>query len=332
MKIVLLISLIIYSQAPAVAQQVFKCGNTYSDAPCAANTKPIEIKPALGYDCSKFENKYSSVCQKEKRQVYKTAVTPSIKKLSSESIHSIKNDSSWAAPYPSGASKLPPNYVGLDGNKTFQLFKSKSQSLKKNEFEKDEEFKIRIQNVDLSPLSSNVEYAFPFEIRINYDANNERYIIENIFDSKSHSTEGELVLFKITPLERDLNNYIGSNAFGVTANVTNINSTYFSIAFPLKSAFLKQLFTKSSINSDYFFSDKFPLPIDKAKDLDKKNIEALLIGEFTNVEIINNISGVAPTLSRPQGFTTIQNAVPFKPTQIIYYVKQTGEILSRKAL
>lgn len=48
---------------PAFAQTLYKCGNTFSQTPCATDAKKIEVKPAAGIDCSDYKNMFSDACR-----------------------------------------------------------------------------------------------------------------------------------------------------------------------------------------------------------------------------------------------------------------------------
>lgn len=327
---------------PTFAQQAYKCNNIYSQTPCAPDAKKIEIKPALGVDCSQYEHKYSNSCQGEssfndsshtsKSQASNTSKFP-IKQLSNEEIILIEKEFPWARPYPIDASRLPPNYTGLDSKKVFEIFKSKWKPLEKNKFEKDEEFKQRIKNliIDASPISSNVDYAFLLEFHPEYDANTERYIINKFCDNGILSTnESNLIICRTTTAESNRRNYVASNAFGATTNVTEVYTKDIGIAFSKNSTFANRLFTKEGKINGYYFSDNFPLSIEKAKYLQKYRIGVLFIGRFINANIAYNSSTITPTINKPYSSLTEIYAPSFEPKQVVYYVIQTGEILSKK--
>lgn len=50
---------------PIFAQTMYKCGNTYSQTPCAADAKKIEVKPAVGVDCSSTNHMFSETCKEK---------------------------------------------------------------------------------------------------------------------------------------------------------------------------------------------------------------------------------------------------------------------------
>jgi hypothetical protein len=57
----LLVSLVF--QAPVYAATLYKCGSTFSQTPCATDARKIEVKPAVGVDCSDYKNMFSDACR-----------------------------------------------------------------------------------------------------------------------------------------------------------------------------------------------------------------------------------------------------------------------------
>lgn len=47
----------------AQAQTIYKCGSTFSQTPCAADAKKIEVKPAVGVDCTDYKHMFSETCR-----------------------------------------------------------------------------------------------------------------------------------------------------------------------------------------------------------------------------------------------------------------------------
>lgn len=55
----------------AFSQTVYKCGNVYSQNPCASDAKKIDVKPAMGIDCSQWNNMSSESCRLENNSAEK---------------------------------------------------------------------------------------------------------------------------------------------------------------------------------------------------------------------------------------------------------------------
>jgi hypothetical protein len=67
--------LLLLSQTPICAQTLYRCGNTFSQTPCATDAKKIEVKPAVGVDCSNHNHMFSDVCRGEFRSSIANSVT-----------------------------------------------------------------------------------------------------------------------------------------------------------------------------------------------------------------------------------------------------------------
>ena len=49
--------------APVFAQTMYKCGNTFSQTPCAADAQKIEVKPSTAVDCSNYQHIGTEACR-----------------------------------------------------------------------------------------------------------------------------------------------------------------------------------------------------------------------------------------------------------------------------
>ena len=63
MKAALFLAASLALGAPSAAQTLYKCGNTYSQIPCAPDAKKIEVKPAVGVDCSNYNHMFTEACR-----------------------------------------------------------------------------------------------------------------------------------------------------------------------------------------------------------------------------------------------------------------------------
>lgn len=63
MKALFLIASFLFIQTSSNAQTVYKCGTIYSQTPCATDAKKIEVKPAVGVDCSNYTHMFSDACR-----------------------------------------------------------------------------------------------------------------------------------------------------------------------------------------------------------------------------------------------------------------------------
>ena len=243
--------------------------------------------------------------------------------------------------------RLPPNYSGLDPVKFFEMFKSKAGSLKKGEFETSEEFTQRTANKDalLAPINTTDVYAFRIsDIPIKYDADAQIYVIGELFgySCKKIPTFGEFkdwVTCKVSPISRDNDTYVGSNAYGTSRTVERTWGSDFAVAIAKGSAVLSAAFTQernlfkddSLIKDDYWFRDRLSVPLEKARDLKDMKVAVLFVGRITDAQIVEGRGTfIKSKIDSPTNIRIMEVAVPFELKRLIYYVFQTGEVLGQR--
>lgn len=239
------------------------------------------------------------------------------------------------------ADRLPPNYLGLDPVKFFEMFKSKVGSLKKGEFETSEEFTQRTKNSDalLTPINTTDTYAFRISnISVKYDADAQTYLIggQYGYSCKENYPFGEFkdwVTCKVSPISRENDTYVGSNAYGASRTVERTRGRDFALAIAKGSAVLSAAFTQERYLKDqYSFQDRLPVPLEKARDLKDMKIAVLFVGRITDAKIIEGRGTlIEPKVDSPTDIFIMEEAVPFELKKVIYYVIQTGEILGQRA-
>jgi hypothetical protein len=236
--------------------------------------------------------------------------------------------------------RLPPNYPGLDPVKFFEMFKSKVGSLKKGEFETSEEFAQRTADKDalLAPINTTYVYAFRISnIPIKYDADAQTYVIGGRFGYSCKETYSfgkfkDWVTCKVSPISRDNDTYVGSNAYGASRTVERTRGRDFAVAIAKGSAVLSTAFTQERyFKDDYSFQDRLPVPLEKARDLKDMKVSVLFVGRITDAKIIEGRGTlIEPKVDSPTDLFIMEEAVPFELKKIIYYVIQTGEILAQR--
>jgi len=246
-------------------------------------------------------------------------------------------------PFNTDATQLPPNYKGLDVKRVWLLIKSKAQTFEKGEFETTEEFQQRLSSSarSLSPLSADEEYAFFISsLTPKYNADTQQYEISDYGFCQKTLELGEnkgWATCVIGELERKRDEYVGSNAYGAKAHIDRTIGKDFAIAVPTDTGFLfSNLFERdkySQYSSFFNLKTNFSLPLEKARSLQNQKIGVLLVGKFTMAKIIDGRAVlIDPTITKPSDIFITQDAVPFSPSRVVYYVIQTGEILSSQSL
>ena len=226
-------------------------------------------------------------------------------------------------------------------------FSEKVSKIKKGEFETKEEFKNRLANVDslLAPMKTSDLYAFRIYnnnysyLKLHYDADTQSYS-PDYYNGGSYICDGILTysctIGKITRNERK---YRGSNSYGASANVFSRSGLDFGIEISKKSQLFKKAFKKEeySLNGEdrtgYFFIDKFPVPIEKARNIDKNGIGVLFVGRVTQASIGDGRAIMKEaTISSPSSIFIQSKTVPFEVKKIVYYIVKTGEIIYKHSL
>ena len=65
MKIRYALIIVCLGQAPGFAQSVYKCGSVYSQISCANDAQKVEVKPAVGVDCSSTNHMFTDTCRSQ---------------------------------------------------------------------------------------------------------------------------------------------------------------------------------------------------------------------------------------------------------------------------
>ena len=265
--------------------------------------------------------------------------------------------------------ELPPNYSGLDRQKFLALFESRAKNIKKDEFETNDQFTERVMNPgdSLSPISTDALYAFQIkDLKLKYDADKQEYVVDSVYMCRklSYSLTGEkriqgLVTCEVGPATRNVSQYRGTNAFGVSANVKQLTGRTLVFAIRANSPFMSSSAFKPKPlpetpgesemserirerlkayrarvpdpgSREFFRWEKaFLLPLEKARTLKGLNIRALLLGQVSDARMLRAPSFIMePTIDSPTGFFEEHPAIPFDVKQLIYYVVETGEILN----
>jgi hypothetical protein len=229
--------------------------------------------------------------------------------------------------------RLPVGYSGLDPKKFYAMFKSKTEGLKKDEFETSEEFAKRTENKDalLAPINTSDLYAFQKgSTYIKYDADAQAYTIEAFCEETYYSTN--ILTCKMAELNREHDTYTGGNAYGASVIVRRTRGNDFALSILNDTPFFDAMFTSSKSNKfTHGYKDTFSIPSEKARNLKDLTIGLLFIGRVTDAEIIVGRERLLkPEIDKPYDVEIDQLAVPFDVKKVVYYVIETGEVLGQK--
>ena len=236
--------------------------------------------------------------------------------------------------------RLPPNYSGLDPVEFYRMLESKLANLKKDEFETSEEFSKRTSDKDalLFPLNTTDLYAFRMDtISVKYDADLQIYSTWDPHEfrcpkSSFYRSPEFWVTCDVSQVSRVEDEYIGSNAYGASRSINRTRGINLALAIKAASLMNNGAFLQDSdAEQDYFFRDFASVPLEYARDLKGMKISILFVGRITDAKIIDGKPRIlSPTIDRTTDLFIESKAVPFELKKRIYYVVQTGEILSQK--
>jgi hypothetical protein len=232
--------------------------------------------------------------------------------------------------------QLPVNYSGVDPIKFIDLFRQKVDSIKKGEFETQDQFIQRTADKDsiLSPIKITELYAFRIEgITATYDADTQAYtfgIKPPAYTCDINGGTADWATCKVTSIRLVSDSYTGSNAVGGSVVVQRTRGTDFSLALLLSNRALRTQF-KEAMNEGFTYRDELAVPLEKARGFGGKTIAVLFIGQVTDaVGIQGKGSFIEPKFNRPIDLSISDYGVPFDLKRIIYYVVQTGEIIGQR--
>lgn len=234
------------------------------------------------------------------------------------------------------ADKLPADFEGLDYQKFMAIFDDKLKLLDKGEFETSEQHAKRLENINsmLHPISTNEKYAFNLPMRmasLKYDADNQKYFSDTHFGYSCKPAEPKYVTCFIGSLANNSEAYVGSNGYGATKLVTKSSGVDFALAINPENGLYKSLFTThSSYHKGMIMTLELKVGLDKAKDIKGKEIAAIFIGNLAEAKkIVGARVYYSATYNSPSAMDFETVAIPFNLESIIFYVKETGEILAQ---
>ncbi len=237
----------------------------------------------------------------------------------------------WApVDFDTHATALPPDYAGTDGVKFARLFLEVSKKNAKSDYETTAQHNARMKNLRqaLAPLDPNAHYAFVMpHILQEYDADKGSFkqvtggCSEVILTADRRDPD---VSCEFARILTEGSQYIGSNAFGVSKPVQKVRGDFYALV-------MKRSATRRFL--DRYQEWKVPCPArpDKARLLDGKTIDIALVGKISGAETISvdddfkepKITDVAPEDRFVEG-----HGIPFEPTSLVCFVRESGEILS----
>ncbi len=235
--------------------------------------------------------------------------------------------------YPGSSAPLPAGYKGDDPLRFLDILVASEKKQAKDEFETTAAYEARMANATglIAPLDMQTTYAFQMEVSSKYDADKQVFTFGREYDEQcaADSYTKEDADFVCT-LKTDLDpseKYQAQNGYGATFVVTKIRGRKVGITAPKSVLSHKELFKKGIINS-YAVNHTLPMPLDQASQLRGKTIAMLWVGRMSGTKKVPGRALLSDaTSSRPTDIFVMNYGLPFTPTEIVFYVVETGQIL-----
>lgn len=235
--------------------------------------------------------------------------------------------------YPGSSASLPTGYKGDDPLRFLDILVASEKKQAKDEFETTAAYEARMANATdlIAPLDMQTTYAFQMEVSSKYDADKQVFTFGREYDEQcaADSYTKEDADFVCT-LKTDLDpseKYQAQNGYGATFVVTKIRGRKVGITAPKSVLSHKELFKKGIINS-YAVNHTLPMPLDQALQLRGKTIAMLWVGRVSGTKKVPGRALLSDaTSSHPTDIFVMNYGLPFAPTEIVFYVIETGQIL-----
>jgi hypothetical protein len=161
--------------------------------------------------------------------------------------------------------RLPPKYIGNDPRIVYSVIQGMKEVEKKNEFETTEHFAARISGNNKKPIIGKIGLdevlAFRPEynsILIKYNADAAKFTVDvKIEPDFRHLGYGVTSSFKSINLydgKTERGEYIGSNAFGATINVTSSSYNSYCLLFDNYESFYSSHWTEEALKRENRYS------------------------------------------------------------------------------
>lgn len=236
-------------------------------------------------------------------------------------------------PYPGSTSALPAGYKGADAWRFLTVFKAAETTTKKDEFETTAAYEARMANASsaIAPIDMQATYAFAAEVKSQYDADKQEYTFTQPYNlscgTESYVADKAPVVC-VTQTERDEpEEYEAQNGYGAKFTVTKIRGREVGVVMPRSALSHREVFENPYGNS-FKIKRTLAMPLDQASQLRTKTIAMLYVGRIDGTKKVNGPTMLLDaTSARPRDVFVYSTGLPFAPTEIVFYVVETGQIL-----
>lgn len=260
------------------------------------------------------------------------ATAGSKSKKSSSQKHPVKKDNYLKTEFDSKINVLPNKFLGHDIRIIYNALSNRKNVSSKSEFETTEQYNKRVEVEYSKPIMGkmglNDLYVMSVPAKMEYDADKSiAYVdIRTSMVRNGYKLEDNTIEITGPNISSSASNYIGSNAFGATTEVTSSHSkdSYLAVVNPSVLGMANK--------DDYFKGIRFTInnvDIEKAKLL-KENARVLLLFNLSSPYTSSGFGGTSATFDSPYSSYRESLNVYGKVTAAWIYNFNDGEVLLKE--
>jgi hypothetical protein len=234
------------------------------------------------------------------------------------------------APFDFAVTTLGPNYSGVNTQVIADSLKTSGIASPKGEYETSSAYADRQRGTTLPfqsiafLLNGKGRMGYGGSVSTSYDA--DKQILDVLFVLSKRKI-GAREIFGIYDLDGTIlqsDHYLGTNAFGATADVTSLRTKSYSLAIDdgtwLTHRTIGYALEPAKIDLP------IKMPPEKAKDL-SGYLGILLVGSLQSPWVSQGLSFTSATLANPVDSANIRTYLHFAPISIWLFDKRTGDVL-----
>jgi len=232
-------------------------------------------------------------------------------------------------------------YKGLDPKEVAHVLEATGIPKPKSPYETTIDYQRRIASIPNQSISDGLvlsgrlafvlngpgvsPYGLNGQIKLNYDADQELLGVTVQFDEKNFLVNEIYPLFKLRSAVVTSDHYVGTNAFGASADVVDSLSESFGLSLDNGTWLTPRTLGEPALEPSRV---TFPLQISsvEAQEL-VAHLRVLLICTLTSPWIQRNANRLDPTIQNPSGLTEITKYLHVAPQEVWIFDERSGRIL-----
>ena len=232
-------------------------------------------------------------------------------------------------PFALSGNIIPLDYLGHDLREVYKSLEFRMNK-QKNEFETTDEFYERKDREDKLPLIGSINLSDNFALLVKskskYDADNKSLII--LLPLQESWTKKFELGIKGQEIYNRKKMYVGSNAFGATAKITEYSTSDAILVVKNSSSYD---FDQSSYRTNqYMYVTLNDVSVENAKKI-KDNLSTICVFKLDSPFIGEDVYYSEATIDHPTKMVISNNLVYGNISEIIVFNNKSGEILRRIA-